>query len=106
MPRRGGESARLTIEEWKDGLENKWIDKQRLQDLDDVDRALIKSLKVTHLTGKSNNHLVPVLIPEDTVEALQFLRRQGWTNIQNLIVRGLENFQIFNSGGRGVGKIE
>ena len=73
---RGGQPARLTIDEWKDGLENKWIDKQRFQDLDYVDCALIKSLKVTYLTGKRNNHLVPVLIPEDTVQALQFLADQ------------------------------
>ena len=41
--------------------------------LDDVDKALIKSLKVTYITGKGNNHLVPVLMPEDTIPAFQCL---------------------------------
>ena len=68
--------------------------------------ALLLSPLKLHISLAKATTIWSVLIPEDTVQARQFLRRQGWTNIQNLIVRGLENFQIFNSGGRGVGKIE
>ena len=58
--RRGEEPARVTIEEWEDGKEDNWIDKQRLKELYELDKAIIKSLKVTYLTGKGNNHLVPL----------------------------------------------
>ena len=86
--RRGGEAARLTIEEWKDAQNDKWIDKQRLKDLADMDQALIKSLKVTYITGKGNNHLVPIIFPQDTVVALDALadtevRKNSGINDQN-----------------------
>ena len=31
---------------------------------------LIKNLKITYISGKENNHLVPVLIPDDTSNTL------------------------------------
>ena len=86
--RRGGEPARLTIQQWIDGVNDKWIDKQRLNNLDNLDKLLVKSLKVVYLTGKGNNHLVPMLIPEDTVKALEYLsdtkiRSEAGVNIEN-----------------------
>ena len=86
--RRGGEPARLSVDEWTDANEDKWIDRQRLGDMDDLDKLIIKSLKVTYLTGKGNNHLVPILIPEDTVAALRKLsdpevRLQSGVNVEN-----------------------
>ena len=56
--------------------------------LHDVDKTLIKSLKVTYITGKGNNHLVPVLMPEDTIPAFQCLanrevRRQAGVSETN-----------------------
>ena len=62
--RRGGEPARLSIEEWVDAKQAKWIDKQRLANLDDLDLLLVEKLKITYVSGKGNNQLVPVLIPE------------------------------------------
>ena len=55
---------------WRD---DEWIDKQYLDDLDDFDQMIIYSLKVTYITGKGNHHLVPLLIPEDTVKSLDML---------------------------------
>ena len=78
--RRGGEPARLTIAAWKEALQDKWIDKQRSEDFDDLDQVLIKSLKVTYLTGKGNNHLVPLLIPGYTTETLEKLREKEVRN--------------------------
>lgn len=51
--RRGGEPAKLTITEWEETNNNKWIDRQRVDDLDDLDQRLIKELKVTYITGNS-----------------------------------------------------
>ena len=77
----GGEPARVTIAEWwRAALNDKWIDKQQSEDFDDLDQVLIKSLKVTYLTGKGNNHLVSLLIPGDTTEALQKLSDQAARN--------------------------
>ena len=39
---RGAEPARLSIEEWVDAKQDKWIDKQRLANLDDLDLLLVK----------------------------------------------------------------
>ena len=49
---------------------------------------LVKSLRVTYLTGKGNNHLVPLLIPQDTIRALEKLcdeniRKQSGIKITN-----------------------
>ena len=69
--RRGGEPARLTIQDWLQAERNEWIDLQRMKDLDELDRVLVKSLKISFMTGKGNNHLVPILIPEDTISAIR-----------------------------------
>ena len=54
----------LKIADWQMTKENTWIDKQRVQSLDDLDKLLMSSLKVTYITGKRNKHLVSLLIPE------------------------------------------
>ena len=71
--RRDGEPSRLCLSDWVMAKNDEWIDKQRLNSLDDFDRMLIKSLKVTYITGKGNRHLVPLLILEDTVDGLNML---------------------------------
>ena len=43
--RRRGEVARLLVENWNDAESNAWIDDQRIQNLDEADKALIKALK-------------------------------------------------------------
>ena len=67
----GGEPARLTIQDWVQAERNEWIDAQRMKDLDELDRVLVKSLNISFMAGKSNNHFVPVLIPEDTLSAIK-----------------------------------
>lgn len=67
--RRGGEPARLTIKDLKNGLHDKWIDHQRVDWLDDVEKKLLDQMKITHFPGK-NNKLVPLFFPRDTIEPL------------------------------------
>lgn len=64
---------RLTIDEWTEAINDEWIDKQRSEILDELDQLLVKSLKICYMTGKGNNHMVPLLIPEDTIPALKYL---------------------------------
>ena len=89
--RRGGEPSRVTIAEWKEALQNKWTDKQRSEDFDDL--VLIKSLNVTYLTGKGNNHL-----PGDTTETLEKLSDKKVHNqkVHNLTIAD-RSFLLFLS---------
>ena len=70
--RRGGEPSRLFIKCWEDAKEGAWLDKQQLTTLDPIDKALAEDLKVGYQLGKGK-HLVPVLFPTDTHEALDRL---------------------------------
>ena len=69
----GGEPARLLLDDYEQAINDSWIDKQRVYNLDEIDQRLIDVLKITYMTGKGNNHLVPVLIPPDTLPALRRL---------------------------------
>ena len=59
--RRGGEPARLLLREWTEAANGAWLDDQRSEELTET------TMKITYQSGKGSNHLVPVLIPEDTV---------------------------------------
>ena len=68
--RRGGEPARLLLTEWEDAESDVWLDKQHMQEFQE---ELKEQIKITYQSGKGVNHLVPVLIPKDTVYALKML---------------------------------
>jgi len=70
--RRGGEPARLSLTDLKDGFSDHWIDTERVSKLDSLDQKLFDKLKITYMSGKGN-WLVPVLIPEDTIDSLRIL---------------------------------
>ena len=67
--RRGGEPARMTVAEWKDAESGAWLDSVAMSNVSTPE----KQLKCTYMGGKGNNHMVSVLIPEDTVAALLVL---------------------------------
>ncbi|XP_047131219.2 uncharacterized protein LOC136071695 [Hydra vulgaris] len=68
--RRGGEPARLLLREWFEAAKDAWLDEQRAEDLTEINET---NMKITYQSGKGSNHLVPVLIPEDTVRAMEIL---------------------------------
>ena len=68
--RRGGEPARLTISEWEEAANDSWLNTDYMKHIDDKEKVLFKQMKVTFQTGKGNNHLVPVLIPIDSTQAM------------------------------------
>ena len=70
---RGDEPACMLISDWKEGEKDAWIDHQRLTDLDPSESMLVNQMKICYMTGKGKNHLVPVLIPFDTVATMQHL---------------------------------
>ena len=72
--RRGGEPCRLQIKEWVEAEENAWINENEIDRLENsIDIRLAKSMKITYQTGKGNKHLVPVILPNDTIEPLRKL---------------------------------
>jgi hypothetical protein len=71
--RRGGEPARLSLTEWAEAESDIWLNDQAVRPENDIDRKLFLDLKITFQTGKGNNHLVPVLIPEDSTAAMKLL---------------------------------
>ena len=75
--RRGGEPSRLKLFEWQEAEDNQWIDTQRAEDMQDpIEKKLLSHLRVSYQTGKGNNHLVPILFPPDTIEAMRKLTSQ------------------------------
>ena len=71
--RRGGEPARMSINEWQDAENSVWLDPARKEKMDDMELSLFSNMKLTYQGGKGNNHLVPILIPQDTLEAMKTL---------------------------------
>jgi len=71
--RRGGEPARMSILEWVDASKNVWIDQARVAKMHSNKKKGIDDMKIVYQTGKGNNHLVPVLIPQDTIKAMEML---------------------------------
>jgi integrase len=71
--RRGGEPARLQVSDWSDACSQVWFDKTRMQAMPPEEKELIEKSYVMYQTGKGVNHLVPVIVPDDTVPALRKL---------------------------------
>lgn len=65
--RRDGEPSRLLISDWEAAKNDSWINKDHVSFLDDFDRALVDSLKVTYITGKGTAIYV---LQETNVEIL------------------------------------
>jgi len=82
--RRGGEVAQLQIEAWKDAEKEGWIDKEKLKQLPANKQMLAKAMKMAYIAGKGNNHLVSLLIPNDTVSSLNRLADPNVRKLSNV----------------------
>ena len=71
--RRGGEPCRLKIKDWDDAKKDVWLNDETIKKLDEIEKSIIKKVKITYQTGKGNNHLVPILFPLDVLEGLDIL---------------------------------
>ena len=70
--RRGGEPARLHLSDWKDACNKVWFSPSAVKGLvDDEKRLVDENSMIMYQTGKGINHLVPVIVPPDTVEAVK-----------------------------------
>jgi hypothetical protein len=68
--RRGGEPSRLKIANWTERA--KWVTKEQVEQLSEMDRRLFKSMEITFQTGKGNK-LVSCFFPRDCVAAMDML---------------------------------
>jgi len=71
--RRGGEPSRMSLTEWDDADNSVWLDPLRQQAMTESEVSLFQGMKLTYQGGKGNNHLVPILIPHDTIHAMRTL---------------------------------
>ena len=75
--RRGGETARLSLQEWEEAANNSWVDPQLVQTVKDPrEKALFEQFKLAYQAGKDSKKLVPILIPIDTVKPIMKLIEQ------------------------------
>ena len=70
---RGGEPARLFIEEFQDAINDRWIDKQSSKNLDPLGKALLDKIKIGYQGGKGNNHVAAVFVPKDCKKGIHVL---------------------------------
>ena len=69
--RRGGEPARLTLQEWEEAANDSWVDPQLVQTVKDpLEKALFSQFKLAYQAGKGSKKLVPILIPTDTIKPI------------------------------------
>ena len=72
--RRGGEPARMTLQDWSYAEAGTWIDPQLVEKDDDpLEKSLLNKFKLAYQSGKGSRRLVPILIPNDTVDGIRKL---------------------------------
>lgn len=69
----------MLLEDWKGAEDQTWIpnQEQSLTSLDEIEKKLVETLHITFMTGKGNNHLVPLIFPPDTIDAIRILCDQS-----------------------------
>lgn len=61
----------MTLEEFNDAETNAWVDKDKLEQINDpMAKHFAQKTRIAYQAGKGNNHLVPLLIPDDTYAGL------------------------------------
>lgn len=72
--RRGGEPARILLEQYKEAIKDVWVDKSRLKHLHltPLEEKLLDETKISYMIGK-NTHLVPVIYPIDALRGLKLI---------------------------------
>lgn len=72
--RRGGEPARLTMQQWLEAESDVWMQGSHnaFQNFTEIEHGNMQNYKLAYQPGK-NNQLVPTLIPPDTVPAVRKL---------------------------------
>ena len=91
--RRGNEPARIQLTDWQDAQNGVWLNSSHVESLSLVEQQLFANNKLIYIAGKGL-HLVPVIVPEDTVNALTLLAN---TSIRTECSIYKENSYLFPS---------
>ena len=78
--RRGGEPSRLLLEHLEEGLKDSWIHQSNLVELDPLEKKLLDQIKICYQSGKGGKRLVPLLLPNDTLKALEIIKNKYLRN--------------------------
>ena len=70
--RRGNEPARIELADWQDAQNGVWVNSNNVERLSQVEQQLLADNRLIYIPGKGQ-HLVPVIVPQDTVRALELL---------------------------------
>ena len=70
--RRGGEPVRLQLYQWDEAVKGEWTANKDIPE--DFDK---ESMLITFQTGKGSDHLVPVIFPDDCIEAMKYLTNKS-----------------------------
>jgi integrase len=92
--RRGGEPAKMTMQDWLDAESDVWVDKQRTEKLYDYEKQMLDELKLAYMEGKSRQ-LVAILIPIDCLPGIRKL-----VKLRSAMGVNNENTYLF-AAGRG-----
>jgi hypothetical protein len=72
--RRGGEPARLLLNEWSDAETDVWVSPEMVEKVDDVvEKELLNTYKLAYQRGKGSRKMVPILIPMDSLAGIKKL---------------------------------
>ena len=85
---RGGEPARLTLNEWREAIKGSWVDPSLIEKIDDpLEKYILEILNWPINQAKAQERWVPVLITEDTTELkTKFLSERSNRNVSGLNV--------------------
>lgn len=110
--RRGGEPSRLTLKEWNDAEKGVWIDETRnFKPADELEKALMGKYKLAYQSGKNISHMVPNLIPNDTLKAIRKLadpvvrEQSGVNKLNTYLFPSIKNSLFHVSGWKCVNNI-
>lgn len=97
--RRGNEASHLTLQQWRDAESSRWTQRTRLDQLDPVDRALVKTSLLTFMPGKGRSRQVPVHISKDCVPAMRMLTDPTIRHDMGILGEDANKYVFANTGG-------
>ncbi|ELT97450.1 hypothetical protein CAPTEDRAFT_193407 [Capitella teleta] len=97
--RRGNEASHLTLQQWRDAESSQWTQRTRLDQLDPVDRALVKTSLLTFMPGKGRSRQVPVHISKDCVPAMRMIADPTIRQGMGILGEDANKYVFANTGG-------
>ena len=62
-----------TMKQEGENPQDKWTDKQRLQNFNPLDKALLDKIKINYQEGKGNGNMVLIFTPKNCIKGMHVL---------------------------------